>query len=150
MALRTNISLNFFTGQADGMVDCGEFQYLLSEKQRQSMAKHALVFQLANIRTRHVQPLCYFFTGDSVPAAVLQAMIRSIIERLLSANINVRAIVCDASTVNQSAVNQLVLEDLVQLSAGSDLSATGASGSQSKDEKAAHRKLLASRRQELV
>jgi len=61
-------------------------------------AKQALQFMVRGISTRWKQPVGHFFTGTSVNADVLKAMIVTLLAKLESIGLRVAAIVCDQET----------------------------------------------------
>lgn len=107
MAVMPNLTLNHAKGTTDGFVDLAEFTALLPKAKQQQLAKRSLVFMLQNLKTKTIVPLCYYFSGNSVPAAVMEKMIVSIIQRLIEHSIDVRCTVCDASTSNQAVFSRL-------------------------------------------
>jgi len=61
-------------------------------------AKQALQFMVRGISTRWKQPVGHFFTGTSVNADVLKAMVLTLLTKLEAIGLRVAAIVCDQET----------------------------------------------------
>ena len=114
MGLHVAITPNYHDETVDGFVNYGEYNvHVRPEDLEGKLAKHALVFILRNVRAKIIQPLCYYFTGASIPAILLRKLVYGLTERLLSVKVNVDATVCDAATPNQSCM--LNLAEKVQL-----------------------------------
>ncbi|XP_052747040.1 uncharacterized protein LOC112046793 [Bicyclus anynana] len=101
MSIRKNLIYNPKTDAIEGYQDHG------SQGRNQQMASHALVFMLVGLRKRWKQPIAHFFSGDSVTADRLQAIIKEVLAECFSHNLVVVATVCDMDGVNMRALNAL-------------------------------------------
>lgn len=70
-------------------------------------AKHVLQFMVRGISTRWKQPVGHFFVGNSVPASVLEKMLRALISKLETLGLIVAAVVCDQEASHRSCLASL-------------------------------------------
>lgn len=89
------------------LVNLAEYNTTLQDKAKTQKATHALVFMMCNCKHRLIQPISYYFTCKTVPAASLVVMIPDITKRLLNYGLNIRAFVCDRGSTNRSALKNL-------------------------------------------
>lgn len=90
MSLRSSLKYDSQTDRVHGFVDMRGFT-----PPSTSVAKSAVQFLVRGLCTRWKHPLGYFFIGNSVPACVLQKMIKDAINILQSMDFHVVAVVCD-------------------------------------------------------
>jgi hypothetical protein len=88
-------------------LNLGEYNHLLSEKEKTQLTTHSLVFMLRHLKSRIIQPLGFYLTGSSVSTAALVTMIPGIVKRLLEHNINIRCVICDRGATNEAAMKKL-------------------------------------------
>ena len=65
-------------------------------------ASHALVFLLQGIYSKWKMPVAYFYTGQGTYHTILEPLTNSVLNGVLLAGANVRAIVCDGASLNKS------------------------------------------------
>lgn len=76
---------------------------------KQKLANHALVFMVKGIKKKFKQPVAYYFTSD-INKTELKQVICDVIKNVQATGLTILCTVCDQSTVNTSAVNELVTE----------------------------------------
>ncbi|CAG4951436.1 unnamed protein product [Parnassius apollo] len=73
------------------------------------IANHALVFMIKGIRSQYKQPVAYYFT-NSLNKFELKTIIKEVIKNVKKSGLIVLATVCDQSTVNVGAIEELIKE----------------------------------------
>ncbi len=73
-------------------------------------ATHATVFMVCGIRQTWKQPLCFYFSGGSMPASELVMKVKSNIRALKEVGFTVLATVCDQDSTNTSCIKYLLNE----------------------------------------
>lgn len=74
-----------------------------------SFADHVLVFMVKGIKRNFKQPIAYFFT-NCLSKQELKNLITSVVQKALESGLIITNTVCDQSSVNVGAINELVEE----------------------------------------
>ncbi|CAH2094612.1 unnamed protein product [Euphydryas editha] len=77
---------------------------------KSKIANHALVFMIKGIRANYKQPVAYYFTSN-MNKTELKIVIKDIIKSIQDTGLKILCTVCDQSTVNVGAINDLLSEE---------------------------------------
>ncbi|KAK7590558.1 hypothetical protein V9T40_002171 [Parthenolecanium corni] len=89
------------------------FEDLGEGLRKTSFANYAMVVMVRGIRRSWKQAIAYYFTAGGMNRCEIQRMLKTVITNLHTIGLQVLATVCDASTSNISAINNLLQETRV-------------------------------------
>ena len=95
MSLKTGLS---YDKSKDLVVGFENFGCLGSSK---NPANSALVFMVQGLGSKWKQPIGYFLSHNTTPAAVLKSLVTNTVEKLMSIGLRVGVVVCDQGCTNQ-------------------------------------------------
>lgn len=101
MSIKKWLTYNSAQDKVEGYQDLG------GERRAPKFATHALVMMARGLQSNWKQPLCYFLSAGPMKATELKNMLISVIKSTLNAGLDVKGIVCDQGTSNQSVFKKL-------------------------------------------
>lgn len=103
MSLKTFLSLRADYDEIEGFMNLGEFG-----ERKQEYTNQALVVEVHGMFVKWKQPLGYLVPNSACPAKVLYDLAMRTIDELTNAGLNVRVLLCDLGTCNQSLFRKMM------------------------------------------